>query len=98
MTRIEIDALFHRVYKRQTNLLTPLIVRRGQKSGFCYEISEGDSISGGSLYGVTVLQPNGIKRPDLNECFHSLKEAETHIFETLRAAFIQDHIQIIHIS
>ena len=63
-----------------TNFLTPTILDYGQRQEYVYELSEGDGIFGGKIFGVTV---RNIKTKqdehDMSEMFHSLNAAYRYI-------------------
>ena len=90
MNQATIANMFRREFKGQTNFMTPHIKRYGKQNGLVYELSSGTAfLSGGTLYGVTVLECCNTtlsvpkrRRTDLSKCFHSLAEAEDYI-ETL---------------
>ena len=74
----QIKSDFMAVYKGYNNIMTPDIVRYGEKVGLMYELSSGDFM-GTPLYGVTVINHKGGKMHDMNESFNVLADAETYI-------------------
>lgn len=90
MNQATISNMFSGEFKGQKNFMTPHVIRYGKQNGLVYELSSGTAfLSGGTIYGVTVLEcctytlsvPKR-RRTDLSKCFHSLREAEEYI-ETL---------------
>lgn len=53
------DKIFRARYGANVNIVTPNLVERGMAHGLAYEISEGRSMSDRTIYGVTVLNPDG---------------------------------------
>lgn len=79
MTHEQINAIFHRAFNGQPNFITPDILKRGKRGRMIYEISSGQGLGGGTIYGVTVLELSGLRRRDLSSCFSDLSEAERYI-------------------
>ena len=62
------------------NFMTPNVERYGQQGDFVYELSSGEGFTGGTIYGVTVVDLRTMKhRNDLSEMFHSYSEANDYI-------------------
>ena len=64
------------------NFMTPNIEEHGENNGYIYELASGDSMNGGKIYGVTIVEDNGGKwehNHELSECFHDSKEARDYI-------------------
>lgn len=67
-------------YIRGVNFMTPEIVGYGWAGPHAYELSKGTGIMGGTIYGVTVVDPGGKRRYDLSKGgFHSQKEVREHL-------------------
>lgn len=76
----QIREAFWRAFRGQVNIMTPDLIRRGPLSNnFCYELAEGQGMSGRTIYGVTVVARSGEHFPDQSQCFGSLWSAETYI-------------------
>ena len=60
------------------NMFTPYLVRYGWVAAgrHAYEISQGESMSGGTLYGVTLIDADGTHNHDLGGAVHSMEEVE----------------------
>lgn len=76
--------LVRQEYSGSRNLFTPHIIRYGfiTRPRFAYELSWGEGLTGGRLYGVSVvesIEDQTRRRCDLSSSFHSLAEAEAHI-------------------
>jgi hypothetical protein len=59
-----------KAYNGRTNFLTPARVKCGEAYNLYYEISRGTGIAHERIYGLTVIEKNGTKRPDLSRCFN----------------------------
>jgi hypothetical protein len=59
----DIVQVFKTKFKGQPNFMTPNIVRYGKKGEYLYELSKGEGIGGGTIYGVTFLTLEG-ERPE----------------------------------
>jgi len=89
--------LIRQEYGDSRNLFTPHIIRYGflARPRFAYELSWGESITGGRLYGVSVvesIEDQTRRRCDLSASFHSLAEAEAYI-QALRRELRYQSIQ-----
>lgn len=76
--------IFKRTYGRQGNFMTPNLIRYGLIAPYmAYELSSGEGINGGQLYGVTVLRSKFgkpiEKMRQISQAFGTLAEAEAHI-------------------
>ena len=49
----------YREYFKGKNFMTPNVIRYGETDNFYYELSKGQGISGGDIYGVTVITKDG---------------------------------------
>ncbi|MDD5511324.1 MAG: hypothetical protein PHI12_11045 [Dehalococcoidales bacterium] len=86
---------FREAYGGQLNLMTPDVIELGLIApGVAYEISEGEGIDGGPLYGFTVAIHYGgrwlpswrvadIVRQDLSRPFHDMSTLREYL-DTLR--------------
>ena len=80
MTYDQIAATFSRVYKGNSNFMTPDRIRFGSSGEYIFELSSGRGISTPFLYGVTLLYRTGSKPDhDNNRCFNTRGEAEEYI-------------------
>lgn len=83
MDQMQIRQAFHDVYNGQPNIMTPHRHRYGKKGPFLYELSSGQGIVSGTIWGVTVLEYSGHgrakRRPDLSGCYESREKAERRI-------------------
>lgn len=80
--------IIKREYPRGLNVMTPELVEYGALPWGAYELSKGTGISGGVLYGVTVVRYDPAtgrteRAGKLSTCFDSLRAAREHI-EALR--------------
>lgn len=52
----EVMQIFNKVFKGQKNILTPTVIEYGViNEKYVYELSCGDGLTGGKMYGVTVV-------------------------------------------
>jgi len=70
--------IFNEVLKGK-NIMTPHIIAYGVRGNLAYELSEGIGMKDHSIFGVTVIQLNGVRRTDLSDCFDSIEEADEYI-------------------
>lgn len=72
---------FHLCYGRNasTNPITPDVLRYGWMGDLAYELSKGQGIIGGDVFGVTVVTDDGGRCTDLSTLFHSREAAEDYI-------------------
>lgn len=76
--------IFKRTYGNQTNFMTPTVMEyRMVTPNMAVELSKGDNMSGGTFYGVTVLEqiwgrPTN-RRTDLSQSFATESEARRYI-------------------
>ena len=70
--------LFRSTFKGSTNFLTREVVTYGWVASgrHAYEISRGEGMGGGYLYGVTIIDADGTHNSDLSEAVHSLGAVE----------------------
>lgn len=80
MTTTEVRAIFRDVYNGDTNLMTPDVLRYGNKGDLVYEISSGE-FGPDTLFGVTVLERNGTgwHRSKHSKMCESRGEAEAYV-------------------
>jgi len=73
--------LFRTLFKGEMNLFTREVVRYGWVASgrHAYEISKGESMGGGSMYGVTIIDANGTHNHDLSEAMHSMEEVDAKL-------------------
>ena len=74
--------IFQAAYNGQTNFMTPDVISCRIHNGLAVEISQGHGFDRKRIFGVTVLETDGTKRPDLNKLFFSQAKAEAYV-ETL---------------
>ncbi len=72
------DQAFKLAFNGEPNFMTPEIIEIGSTPHHHYEISRGDGLFGGDLFGVTILTLNG-ERTDLSKSFDNLDEARRYI-------------------
>lgn len=72
----QINAAFRRVFKGNTNIMTPDRVKRGN---MVWEISTGTGFGGEPLYGVSVIELPATYRRDLSAVFGALGAASSYI-------------------
>ena len=74
-------------YGSSPNFMTPTVLRRGKiRSHIAYEISKGSGISGGTIYGLSLVEydcnTDKTKRlTDKSGCFHSRASLERRLDE-----------------
>lgn len=82
MTNVQykVYVIFDRVFRGKVNWITRNIVDYGITGNFYYELSH-ESFTGdwGDLYGVTIIDKNENKCPDLSNAFSSYREAQDYI-------------------
>lgn len=76
---MDIGAVFNRVYNGDSNFMTPTLVKHLQVGGLVVEVSKGRGMSQDTIYGVTVIELPGVKRPDLCKCCFSMGEVTRYI-------------------
>lgn len=86
MTRTEIAIRFAETYNAQKNFMTPNIIEYGKAGRLLYELSSGQWIGGKTIYGVTVIDVDGNKHPDLSDCFATRGEAAEYIVQKVKAS------------
>ena len=81
----EIPAVFNRFFKGHQNIMTPNVIKYGNKRQFVYEISSGIGMFGDMIYGLTVLEFTkhaGIQhRHNLSDMHRSLESAKNAVTE-----------------
>lgn len=90
-------AIFKRTYGNVGNFMTPNLIEYGLIAPYmAYELSKGEGIGGGTIYGVTVLRSKygkpTEKLRELSECFETIALAKRHIskiIEQEKAANVQ---------
>ncbi len=70
---------FRKAFGSDANFMTPRIMERGSTASHHWELSTGEGIFGGELFGVTVLTLDGERTNDLSQSFSSETEARTFI-------------------
>lgn len=76
---VDIGARFRKVIPNK-NPFTPTIIQYQYAGDYMVELSHGEAMGGGELYGVTVVHTTKKEyRHDLSQCFATRKEARTHI-------------------
>lgn len=76
---VDIGARFRKVLPHK-NVITPDVLIYQYAGDYIVELSHGESMSGGDMYGVTVV--NAKKREherEMSKCFDTRKEARTYI-------------------
>lgn len=80
------EEIFDNEYGGDVNFMTPRILKRGKLAfGVAYELSEGNGIGEGLIWGLTVVfviqgKPLKTQRAKkLSQCFHSKDHAEYKI-------------------
>ena len=87
MQQKEIANVFSKVFHGRPNFMTPTVVRYGVKPPYLYELSKGEGIGGGTVYGVTVIGIHDHKHDiPKSRLFHSLTEANEYIENGIRRA------------
>jgi hypothetical protein len=72
-------AEFKQVVKSD-NFMTPTVLGFYLNGGYTIELSRGEGITGGLIYGVTVVNRATKKQEyELSECFNTLKEAKNYM-------------------
>jgi hypothetical protein len=76
----KVYCIFSRVFNGKINWITRNVLNYGVTGNFYYELSH-QSFTGdwGDLYGVTVIDKDENKRPDLSKAFSQLSEAQEYI-------------------
>lgn len=70
---------FRRTFNNQPNFMSPNVIRYGSRGDWLYELSWGEGIGGGKMFGVTVIHKRMGRDHDQSQCFSTKSEAETHI-------------------
>ena len=70
--------VFAETYGDSPNFMTPMVMEYGATTEHVYELSRGEGILGGSLFGVTILTHDG-ERTELSKSFDTLEEATEYI-------------------
>lgn len=70
--------VFEDRFEEERNFMTPEVVEYREIGGYAVEISRGDGMGWGSLYGVTILESDG-RRTNLSKPFGSLEHALSYL-------------------
>lgn len=79
MTDAEIARVFREKFNGRKNVLTPDVIRYGKRGPYIYELSSGERMDGGRMYGVTVIELGVGLRHDLCRSFRQREIAEAFI-------------------
>ncbi len=71
---------FRKAFGSTANFMTPGVMERGSTASHHWELSTGEGIFGGELFGVTVLTLDGERTNGLSQSFSSETEARQHIY------------------
>ena len=72
---------FAQQFKGEPNFMTPDIIKRGTTKRFHWELSRGQGFSGDAIWGVTVLNLDASRVPDISDMYRSKQDALDAIAE-----------------